>query len=227
VRLAPVRDTIDPRRILKPSEGVPLAQDTVRMWEVGPNILDRELALECGGRGKSRALKAWMKDHWNDVTLAISAATGTRFTESAIGERSSLGHSIWILGAVPIRWTKTGSARGPGKRVNLGQIAGQLHYISPPGGVGTIQSNYWESGIRALFGASTINGFIELTRNLSRSPVRQDRRAWATGVEYMVAESIWLSAGVGERYSELLDNDKDFVFLNLKWGLARESRLSR
>jgi hypothetical protein len=43
----------------------------------------------------------------------------------------------------------------------------------------------------------------------------------------MFAESFWLSAGVGERYAELLDNDKDFVFLNLKWGIARESRLSR
>jgi hypothetical protein len=166
-----------------------------------------------------------MKDHWNDATLAISAAAGTRFAESTTGDRESLGNSLWILGAVPIRWTKT---KGEDvERVNVGQIAAQLHYISPPGAVATIQENYWEAGIRALAGRSTVNGFIELSRNLSRSPVRQDRRAWATGVEYMFAESIWLSVGVGERYAQLLDNDRDFVFLNLKWGIARESRLSR
>ncbi len=43
----------------------------------------------------------------------------------------------------------------------------------------------------------------------------------------MIAQSIWLSAGVGARYSELLDADRDFVFLNLKWGIAREARLGR
>jgi hypothetical protein len=225
VRPAPVRDSAKPPRIVRPSDGVPGAQDTVRMWKVGPSTIDREIAVECAERGKARALKAWMKDHWNDATVALSAAGGTRFDESAIQARAALGTSLWLVAAVPIRWTK---AKGEGvDRVNVGQLAAQLHYIAPPGQAGTVQYNYWESGIRALAGKSTVNGFIELTRNLSRSPVRQDRRAWATGVEYMFAESIWLAAGVGERYAELLDNDKDFVFLNLKWGLARESRLSR
>lgn len=225
VRAAPVRDPADPTRIIRPNDGVPLTEDTVRMWKVAPNTLDREVALECGERGKSRALKAWMKDHWNDATLAISFAAGTRFDKSAIRDRSSLGSSLWFLGAVPIRWTRTKGENA--ERVNLGQIAAQLHYRAIPGGVAGIDDSSWEGGIRALAGRSTVNGFVELTRNLKKSAARENRTAWATGVEYMFAASIWLSAGIGERYSELLDSDKDFVFLNLKWGLAREARLSR
>ena len=224
-RAAPIRDSANPTRILPPNAGRPVAQDTVRMWKSGPNTLDREVALECGGRGKSRALKAWMKDHWNDVTLAFSAATGTRFDKSAIRDRASLGHSLWLLGAVPIRWTKTKGESA--ERMNLGQIAAQIRYIATPGGVAGIDESAWEGGIRALAGKSTVNGFIELTRDLRRSPTTDKKSAWATGIEFMVAESTWLSAGVGERYSALLDSDKDFVFLNLKWGIAREARLSR
>jgi hypothetical protein len=43
----------------------------------------------------------------------------------------------------------------------------------------------------------------------------------------MVAQSLWLSAGVGERYAELLDRNRDFTFLNVKWAIAREPRLGR
>lgn len=205
--------------------GSPLTEDTVRMWKPHPNTLDREVALECGERGKSRALKAWMKDHWNDATLGLSAATGTRFSRSAISRRASLGSSVWLLGAVPIRWTR---AKGDvAERMNLGQVAAQLHYIATPGGAGGIDESSWEGGIRAMAGRATVNGFVELTHDLKKSPAREDRSSWATGVEYMVAESLWLSVGVGERYSSLLDGNRDFVFLNLKWGLAREARFGR
>ena len=231
VRAAPVRDSTNPTRILRANDGVAAGptQDTARMWKVAPNTVDREIALECAGTGKSRAIRAWMKDHWNDVTLAISAATGTRFDKSAIRDRASLGQSLWLLGAVPIRWTKSNNGRA--ERVNLGQIAAQLHWMSASGGVtalpGETDESAWDGGIRALAGKSTVNAFIELTRNLKTSAPDENRSSWATGVEFMIAQSIWLSAGVGARYSERLDADRDFVFLNLKWGIAREARLGR
>ena len=225
VRAAPVRDTARPQRILRPSDGTAGAQDTVKMWPVRPNTLDREVALECGARGKSRTLRAWMKDHWNDATLAISAAAGTRFDKSAVRDRSSLGRSLWLLGAVPIRRTTLEDDRR--QRVNIGQVAAQLHYTATPGETAGLDDSFWEGGIRAMAGRSNVNAFAELTHNLKKGEAREGKRAWATGVEYMIAESFWLSAGVGERYSELLDDDRDFVFLNLKWGIAREARLGR
>ena len=225
VRAAPVRDTARPQRILPANDGAPGTQDTVKMWTVRANTIDREIALECGERGKSRTIRAWMKDHWNDATLAISAAAGTRFDKSAVSARSSLGRSLWLLAAIPIRWTRL--ADGERERVNVGQVAAQLHYATTPGGTAGIDDSYWEGGIRALAGRANVNAFVEATHNLKKSPARADRRSWATGVEYMIAESLWLSAGVGERYSVLLDDDRDFVFLNLKWGIAREARLGR
>jgi hypothetical protein len=95
------------------------------------------------------------------------------------------------------------------------------------GTTGSIGKSEWEAGVRALAGKSNVNGFVEITRNLKRVVAPGERTQWALGVELMVAESIWISAGVGERYSELLDARRDFVFLNLKWGRAREARLSR
>ena len=225
VRPAPVRDTARPQRSLPASDGAPGAQDTLKMWAVRPNTLDREVALECGERGKSRTIKAWMKDHWNDATLAIAAAAGTRFDKSAVRDRASLGRSLWLLGAVPIRWTRIDD--GERERVNLGQLAAQLHYIATPGGAAGIDDSYWEGGIRAMAGRANVNAFAEATRSVGKSPAREERRSWATGVEYMIAESLWLSVGIGERYSVLLDDDRDFVFLNLKWGIAREARLGR
>jgi len=225
VRAAPVRDTARPQRTLPPNDGSPGNQDTARMWTVRANTLDREAALECGARGKSRALKAWMKGHWNDATLAISAAAGSRFDKSAVGDRTSLGRSLWLLGAVPIRRSRVRGDRT--ERLNIGQLAAQLHYMATPSGTGGIDASFWEGGIRVMAGRANVNAFAEGTRNLKRSPAREERNSWATGVEYMIAESLWLSAGVGERYSQLLDDHRDFVFLNLKWGIAREARLGR
>ena len=227
-RPAPMRDSSRPTRILPPSAGSRVdtqAVDTVRMWKAGPNTVDRDSAIECGTRGKTRAVKAWMNNHWNDATFAISAAKGTRFDRSAISRRASLGSSLWLVGAVPIRWTRNDG--DVARRSNLGQIAAQLHYVSIPGGVAGIDDSSWEGGIRAMAGKATVNGFAELTRNLKKSEAREDRTSWAAGVEFMVAESFWLSAGVGERYASLLDANRDFVFLNLKWGIAREARLGR
>jgi hypothetical protein len=225
VRAAPVRDSTRPTRILGANGGVVARQDTARMWTAGPEIVDREVALECGELGKIRALKAWMNDHWNDATLAISAATGTRFERAAVSRRASLGRSVWLVGAVPIRWTRA-TTKGS-ERTNLGQIAAQLHHVTIPGGAGGIDDSSWEGGVRAMAGRSTINGFIELSRNLAKSDARASRSAWAGGIEWMVAQSVWLSAGVGERYAELLDRNRDFTFLNLKWAIARAPQLGR
>ena len=195
------------------------------MWEAGPEIVDREVAIECADLGKTRALKAWMNDHWNDATLAISAATGTRFDRSAVSRRASLGRSLWLVGAVPVRWTRP-TTKGT-ERTNLGQLAAQVQHTTIPGGVGGIDDSAWEGGVRAMAGRSTINGFAEVSRNLGKSDAGDDRSAWAAGIEWMVAQGLWLSAGVGERYADLLDSTRDFTFLNLKWAIAREPRLGR
>ena len=227
VRPAPVRDSTNPGRTIRASDGVAAGQDTVRLWKLTPNTLDREVALECAGSGKSRALRAWMKDHWNDATIAVAAAFGTRFDKSAVRDRSSLGQSLWVMGALPIRWNRTNANRP--ERVNVGQIAGQLHYMPtvPTEPTGSIDESRWEAGIRALAGKSNANGFAEITRRLKKVAAPGERFQWASGIELMVADRTWISAGVGERYSELLDARRDFVFLNLKWGRAREARLSR
>ncbi len=197
--------------------------DTVRTWRVSHNVLNREVAVDCATRAKARIVKAWMDRHWNDATFAFSAAAGARFGQSSVRRMRSLGSGVWLFGGLPIRWTKRNQARG--EVSNLGQIAAQLHYATLPRTTPTTQRNAWDWGLRAVGGTARYNVFGEVTRSLKKGQSQPDARAWSTGVEYMAAESIWLSVGIGDRFSQVTSNAKTFVFMNLKWGLARESHL--
>lgn len=200
-----------------------ITRDTVRTWKVNRNVVDRALAIDCATRAKAQIVKAWMDRHWNDATLAISAATGTRFGQSSVRRTRSLGTGIWLVGGLPIRWAKGNQASREAS--NLGQIAAQLHYATLPRATPATQRHAWDWGLRAMAGAARYNAFGELTRTLKRRQGQPDARAWSTGVEYMAAESIWLSVGIGDRFSQVTNSAKTFVFMNLKWGLARESHL--
>jgi len=209
--------------VRKVRNGGRVTQDTVRTWKPHPNVLNSALAIDCATRGKAQIVKAWMERHWNDATLALSAATGTRFGQSSVRRTRSLGSGVWLVGGLPIRWAKRNQAHG--EVSNLGQIAAQLHYATLPRIAASTQRNAWDWGLRAMAGAARYNAFGELTRSLKKGQSQPDARAWSTGVEYMAAESIWLSVGIGDRFSQVTSDAKTFVFMNLKWGLARESHL--
>ena len=209
--------------VRKIRNGNRITQDTVRTWEPHPNVVNRALAVDCATRAKAQIVKAWMERHWNDPTFALSAATGTRFGQSSVRRTRSLGSGVWLLAGLPIRWTK-GNQANPVVS-NLGQIAAQLHYAKLPRTIPATERNAWDWGLRAMAGAARYNVFGELTRSLKKGQSQPDARAWSTGVEYMAAESIWLSVGIGDRFSQVTSNAKTFVFMNLKWALARESHL--
>jgi len=209
--------------VRKIRNGSRITQDTVRTWKTNPNALNSALAIDCATRGKAQIVRAWMERHWNDATLALSAATGTRFGQSSVRRTRSLGGGVWLLAGLPIRWTKGNQAKPVVS--NLGQIAAQLHYATLPRTAPATERNAWDWGLRAIAGAARYNVFGELTRSLKKGQGQPDARAWSTGVEYMAAESIWLSVGIGDRFSQVTSNAKTFVFMNLKWALARESHL--
>jgi hypothetical protein len=255
VRPLTVRNPDDPTKMLRPSEGTPISedtleltyldsrgkptrtervvvrkirngsritQDTVRVWRPGANTIDANAALDCANRGKARVLRRWMEQHWNDATLALSLAAGTRFGQAAIRRTHSLGGGLWMLGGLPIRRTRGHGADA--SITNVGEVAAQLHYAGAPRSAPIAPRNSWDWGVRAMAGSARSNAFAELTRGL-RKGQKRSARAWSTGLEYMAAESIWLSVGIGGRFSEVSKNDKTFVFMHLKWGLARESEL--
>ncbi|HST08425.1 MAG TPA: hypothetical protein VLJ83_09635, partial [Gemmatimonadaceae bacterium] len=202
--------------------GAVVTQDTVRTWKPSANTLNGAVAVDCANRGKARTLKRWMDRHWNDASLAVSFAAGNRFQQSSLRRSHSLGTGLWMLGGVPIR---RGKGSGPEASItNIGQLAGQLHYATRPRSALGEKSS-WDWGVRAVAGSARANAFAELTRGLKKSAQRVER-AWSTGVEYMAAESIWLSVGVGDRFSEVSSDSRSFVFMNLKWGLAREQELA-
>jgi hypothetical protein len=255
VRAEAVRNPDDPTKMLRPSDGRPVSEDTleltyldakgkpirtekvvvrkirngtiitedtVRAWKPAPNALNTAVAVDCANRKKAPLLKRWMDQHWNDATLALSFAAGTRFGQSSIRRTRSLGTGLWMLGGLPIRHT-SGSGSSA-KIVNIGQVAAQVHYAGASRAVTVAEGSVWDWGLRALAGSSRANAFAELTGALKKGQ-SGSARAWSTGVEYMAAESIWLSVGIGDRFSEATRADKTIVFLNLKWALAREPAL--
>ena len=207
--------------VRKIRNGAVVTQDTVRAWTPSANTLNGAVAVDCANRGKARTLKRWMDRHWNDASLAVSFAAGNRFEQSSPRRTHSLGTGLWMLGGVPIRRQRS----GPDASVtNIGQLVAQLHYATAPrSAIGEKIS--WDWGLRAVAGSARSNAFAELTRGLKKTASRVER-AWSTGIEYMAAEGVWLSAGVGERFSEVSSDSKSFVFMNLKWGLAREPELA-
>src|SRR5215210_93684 len=209
--------------VRKIRNGTAVTQDTIRTWQTNPDVVNSELAIDCATRAKARIVHAWMGRHWNDATLAISAAAGTRFGQSAIRRTHSLGNGLWLLAGLPIRRTKGSETKR--EVSNLGQLAAQLHYSTLPQITPATQRHAWDWGLRATLGAARYNAFGEVTHSLKKGAGQPDPRAWSTGVEYMAVESIWLSVGIGDRFSQLTSSAKTFVFMNLKWGLAREARL--
>jgi hypothetical protein len=198
--------------------GKPITEDTVRTFKPHANTLNRDLAIACGKREKGPILADWMERHWNDASLALSAATGTRFSQSSFRHGHSLGSGLWLLGAVPLRSRVRALS-------NFGQLAAQIHYATAaPSAPGAKAS--WDWGVRAMGGSARFNAFAELTRSLKKEATAPDARAWSAGVEYMAAASTWLSVGLGDRFSAVTSETKSFVFMNLKWGLARDPQLA-
>lgn len=203
--------------------GQRVTQDTVRMWPVHANTIDKALALGCASRGRADVLEPWMEQHWNDAVLALAGAGGTRFLESSYRSRKLLGYAASVVGALPIRWT------AGARHVNFGQVAAQVRYEHTSALTSTDTSrNDLSAGVRAMGGRARYNVFVEWNRIVhsdAENDVPDRKTAWSAGAEYMAASNLWLSAGVGDRFSEAARKNKSVLFLNLKWATSREPEL--
>lgn len=207
--------------------GVAVDRDTVFMWPARASGVRDAEEQECSALGTGELLRLWMRERWNNALFAIAAARGTRLVNSELGRRESSGYAIWSVAALPVRWTRDAKQRPT--VLNVGQLAGQLRYehraakddVGPRG-------NDWSAGVRGLMGRAGYNGFAEWTHlvNPARDGSAARRTSWSVGSEFMTSTNLWLLVGFGDRWSEISKHDKTVIFMNLKWALARESRLA-
>lgn len=174
-------------------------------------------AQKCIDKGMRQAYKAFSertRSQWNAARVAFAFATGWRFEGSDLGEGTHAGLQTWLVGAAPVS--------------DFGQLIGQLAFTHRPELGETSEFDRFNYGARFLTGSATFNSFLELVGE-SRSGTNDDTNdssgLWSAGVEFRVAENLWISTGLGSRFGTLDEAESAFVIADVRWGLSSKSRL--
>lgn len=159
--------------------------------------------------------KEWLAENWNQPALSVALAGGWRLSGSRLDQRSWMGYSTWMTGALPL------SVHG--------QLVAELRYDHRE--LAEEERNALNYGSRVLFGSSRFNLFAELSgRSLLGTDDREDdfTGQWAAGVEFQAAEGFWLTAGLGEDIS-LPENARSqiAVIANVRLQLTEAPRIGQ
>jgi hypothetical protein len=161
---------------------------------------------------------------WNASRLIIAYAGSSRLDQSSIKSRSRLEDRIWIVGATRL-WSK----KGTNPLVRSSQLVGYADFVNKHA-VDTVPSSKGVSyGARVNIGSAKLNAFGELLGQWRDDPppgAKSTTSANSAGLEFLAAPGMWISTGVGRRYSDLAKTDKTVVLANIRWGISSKSFLS-
>ncbi len=151
-------------------------------------------------------------EHWNAFRVSIAAASALRLQNSISTDNEVVGASAWLVAALPV--------------TDRGQLITQLA-VAHRSAAG---DGYYDlsSGARLVVGSSSFNLFLEVVGALRRGlsePSNDARTFWSFGAEARIAKDLWASTGFGERFSAFDGADRVVVMGNLRWAIARSSRL--
>jgi hypothetical protein len=161
---------------------------------------------------------AWRSAHWNDYAFSLSLATGWGLRNSTWAEHYGLGGAVWALGAAPLCF----QAAKPGP-CGQGQWLVKLQYERRDSADATRQVDELTGGLRATYGSSTADLFLEdLYRHRSSVAVgaKQTWNDLSAGIEFRLTDVGWVSAGIGSRYDELSKESKAVVLAGLRFNIS-------
>jgi hypothetical protein len=167
----------------------------------------------CNRTGIERVRTKYVKDHWNDVHLALSYAGGHRLAGSLPREGKALGHRVWLVAGVPV--------------LTYGQILGYYRLSNVLAAGTDTRTRLNAYGARAVVGKPTFNGFVELVGERRRAASGTDNnsaRSWSGGLEFRVSDQLWLSTGLGSADEDI--DGPTVVIANLRWGFSDKARFS-
>lgn len=175
----------------------------------------------------SAARHDWRRDHWNGLAFNLAWATGVQFGASDLQSRSSLGHSVTAVLALPACIVEHRSWL-----CRHGQWLVQAGYEKRDSVLGSPTPTE-----RVLFGARGTVGtdqlgvfgeFLQAT-NTATSGVGTPRRStdWSAGVEFRVSDGLWATTGVGSRYLAEADEDKVVVLAGLRVNVNKDRSLTK
>lgn len=215
--LAALGDSIARCRPRAPIPGIPRAD---RPTSLDPLLRDllaerHDRAVRCMDTHTRKLARRYARAHWNASTLFIAYAGGERLRGGSFSRRRHAGDRVWATGAV-----------------RVGGIAQALLYADWTHDRGTSAPGAFDAatyGSRVNVGSESANGFVEfLGQTRSRVPLGAPATAtaWSAGLELRAAESLWLSAGLGERFRTTAAPNVVAVLAGVRWGIALRPWLS-
>jgi hypothetical protein len=169
----------------------------------------------CLANRPAELAREYVAQHWNQTRLVAAFVYGELLPGARLSDRVATGSRAWLVGGMPL-----------GKSV---QGVGYVDY-SHTRALDTVPSfDAWTYGARINAGGPRINFFYErLGRAHSDPPegFRKRTTAWSGGIEFMAANNVWISTGLGERFQETVQPDRVVVIANIKWGIATKPWLT-
>ncbi|MFA6166917.1 MAG: hypothetical protein WC700_09890 [Gemmatimonadaceae bacterium] len=175
---------------------------------------DSTLLLRCVAEVVTR-VKREASETWNRPSVSIAIASGTRLLANQWGRQAPLGFRAWGSGSLPFHRQS-------------GVLLAQLQYDASRDPAGGKRSSGWTGAVRVLYGNSNYHLFVDLSSSVSgKTSDRLPAREYSAGLEFKASDQLWLSTGLGTRYTSLGDPGKVVLAANLRWRVLSAPQLAR
>jgi hypothetical protein len=215
--LTALGDSIGRCRPRAPIPGIPRAESPTALDPLTRDLLAErhDRAVRCMDSHTRKLARRYARAHWNASTMFVAYAGGERLRRGSFSERRHAGDRVWATGAI-----------------RTGGIAQTLLYADWTHERGDAARDVFDAvtyGSRVNVGSESANGFVEwLGQTRSGAPLGVPRTAtaWSVGLELRAAESLWLSAGLGQRFRTTATPDVVAVLAGVRWGISLRPWLS-
>lgn len=160
----------------------------------------------CSDKAVRTLVEEWKKTNWNALGFSVAAALGGRFEQSRTDRFIGRGAAAWAVLALPLLLPST-------------QLLAQVKLDFLRGGSSGQDTITLSSGLRFNAGGTRFNSYLEW--GLSRQDIQNTiRGTWTWGLEFMAAEKLWLSTGVGSAFNERVKKNQTVLIADLRWYVA-------
>ena len=220
VFLEALGDSIGRCRPRAPIPGIPRADSSTGSTQMNALLRDllaehHDRAVRCMDSHTRKLARRYARAHWNATSVSVAYAGGERLRRGSFARRRHAGDRVWATGAV-----------------RVGGSAQTLLYADWTHDRGDAAPDVFDAlsyGARVNVGSESVNGFAELlgqTRSGTPAGVPGRATAWSLGLELRAAESLWISAGLGERFRHTAAPEVVAVLASVRWGISLRSWLS-
>ena len=217
VFLEALGDSIARCRPKAPIPGIPRGDTTSQANALLRDLLaeHHDRAVRCMDSHTRKLARRYARARWNASSMYVAYAGGERLGRGSFARRRHAGDRVWATGAI-----------------RVGAVAQTLLYADWTHDRGDGAPDMFDAlsyGARVNVGSESANGFVELLgQTRSGTPVGVPGRAtaWSAGLELRAAESLWISAGLGERFRRNATPEVVAVLAGVRWGVSLRSWLS-